>query len=1140
MLNAFCRITMIFIITNVYVLLIGSNEADATMPPHQRVLDLIKGRQIPVPYFIQNQNQLVQRGVNAPWSSQQSELRKTLPNNYQERSVGPTKTPTGPWKALAILVKFSDKPQNVITTYFDNLLFGTATGTVRDYYRKVSYGALDIITVNLPSATGWLTAPQTYAYYVDGKNGFGTYPRNAQKLVEDVIDAADASIDFSQYDNDHDGSVDALYIIHSGSGAEFTGSNNDIWSHAGGTSKPLTRDGVTILQYSMEPEYWLAPGDMTCGVFAHELGHAAFGLPDLYDTDYSSTGLGEWSLMAGGSWNGAGSLGGSPAFPDAWSHVQMGYVVPTNITADMVNVPIANMQNTSQVYRIWKNGMAGLQYFLIQNRQQTGYDTYLPGNGLTIYHIDETVQNGNTQEWYPGNTSAGHYLVALEQADGIFDLEHGLNRGNAGDAYPGSTNNRLFTNVTVPGSLDYTGVDTKVRVNNISNSGNVMTADFSIDLGITTPSIVVRPDTVKFGAFYIGFSKTDTLFIENIGGQPLVISSIASNLSVFTPAISSITVPVGTVCPVVLTFSPTDSMAYKGVLTIASNDMAKPSVRVPVTGFGVYAPVITVIPDSFAVALAQYDSTTRTMTIGNAGRGPLTWSVNGGMSASYTFDNPSRDRSNDVVTTPTDPTEMNLTPSRASVSLSASVGNFWEGFESGNFNAWDTVADGAIKEVTSSTAAEGIYSFHYKSAVMGQGGVFRDFMPNYCPNYVGFNVRTGSNLLASGYFRLDGNTSELSVIWFFAGHSGRFYVNADVGGDMTYACNANQWYHVEFRNIDWVNKNFDYYVDNRLIKADIPFRNAASASQFGRLFLYNYEVSEAWWDGISMGMPLNSFTLTPSSGTVAPGSAQNVTAKFNAKNLQEGEYRFGIAITNNDSLRNPKSVPIQITVTSVIRPAIVAKIKVFLQGPYQNDGTMATTLARNHLLPTTQPYTDAQFNYLGTETVTDGAFFITNNVVDWIMVELRSSATGPVVDRRAALLRSDGMVIDTDGMLGVGFNNVSAGSYFLVIRHRNHLALMSAASVSLSGTTALYDFTTGQDRVYGTKPMVVLSTGVYGMYAGDANKSGFITAADINDAISNLNLNAYRSADANLTGYTTASDINIMIANLNKNTKVPN
>ncbi len=78
----------------------------------------------------------------------------------------------------------------------------------------------------------------------------------------------------------------------------------------------------------MEPEYWSAPGDMTVGVYAHELAHA-FGLPDLYDTDGSADGIGRWALMASGSWN--GTSGSSPAWFSAWSRAFLGFVNPTNV-----------------------------------------------------------------------------------------------------------------------------------------------------------------------------------------------------------------------------------------------------------------------------------------------------------------------------------------------------------------------------------------------------------------------------------------------------------------------------------------------------------------------------------------------------------------------------------------------------------------------------------------------------------------------------------------------------------------------------------------------------------------------------------------------------------------------------------------
>ncbi len=68
-----------------------------------------------------------------------------------------------------------------------------------------------------------------------------------------------------------------MFIVHSGSGAEHTGNNNDIWSHAWTTSSPQNHDGVKVYRYSIEPEYWLNPGDMTCGIYAHEMGHSVFG-----------------------------------------------------------------------------------------------------------------------------------------------------------------------------------------------------------------------------------------------------------------------------------------------------------------------------------------------------------------------------------------------------------------------------------------------------------------------------------------------------------------------------------------------------------------------------------------------------------------------------------------------------------------------------------------------------------------------------------------------------------------------------------------------------------------------------------------------------------------------------------------------
>jgi hypothetical protein len=172
--------------------------------------------------------ELANRGLIAlPDAVTSPELRRLLGINEAE---GPFPVqPSGSWRALALLVQFTDNPATVGASSFDSLLFSAGTGTLRDYYDQVSYGILDIVTVNLPSAIGWMTMPQTYAYYVNGANGFGTYPQNAQRLAEDAVWAANPVVDYSQYDNDSDGWVDSLFIIHAGPGAEFTGNPNHIW-----------------------------------------------------------------------------------------------------------------------------------------------------------------------------------------------------------------------------------------------------------------------------------------------------------------------------------------------------------------------------------------------------------------------------------------------------------------------------------------------------------------------------------------------------------------------------------------------------------------------------------------------------------------------------------------------------------------------------------------------------------------------------------------------------------------------------------------------------------------------------------------------------------------------------------------------
>ncbi len=192
----------------------------------------------------------------------------------------------------------------------------------------------------------------------------------------------------------------------------------------------------------------------------------------------------------------------------------------------------------------------------------------------------------------------------------------------------------------------------------------------------------------------------------------------------------------------------------------------------------------------------------------------------------------------------------------------------------------------------------------------------------------------------------------------------------------------------------------------------------------------------------------------------------------------------------------------------------ILNAKVFLEGPYVAAADTMQRLLGAHI-PLTQPYSGSPWNYSGTESVSG----IPAGVVDWMLVELRTgTAAATKVATRAAFIKTDGSVVDLDGTNPVAFPSVDPGDYYVVVRHRNHLAIMSKNPVSLSTTSTLYDFTTGQVKAYGTVPMKLLAAGAYGMYAGDANGSGDVTILDRAVWRTQNGTTGYLGADFNLTG----------------------
>jgi hypothetical protein len=221
-------------------------------------------------------------------------------------------------------------------------------------------------------------------------------------------------------------------------------------------------------------------------------------------------------------------------------------------------------------------------------------------------------------------------------------------------------------------------------------------------------------------------------------------------------------------------------------------------------------------------------------------------------------------------------------------------------------------------------------------------------------------------------------------------------------------------------------------------------------------------------------------------------------------------------------------------------------LKVWLEGPFQA-GTMATNLNPNDL-PLSQPYADASFDgtpmdYNGTEFVADWSGALAG-VVDWVLVEVRTStAAASKIATRAGLLMSDGSIRDTDGTSNLIFTGFATGDYFVVVRHRNHIPIMSNGVVTFSGTSPapLYDLTV-EANIYsgvGTNGAKNLGAGAFGLYAGDADASGGTGSPDNAAWRADDGLSGYRDGDFNLSGGTGAPDKAMWLGNPGKVTLVP-
>lgn len=366
----------------------------------------------------------------------------------------------GEWNVLVILIEYPDAANSYPTANFEAMMnepgYG-GVGSFRDYYQAMSYGRYGTTA----TVTDWYTAEQPHNYY-----GYNQGFERSQELVVEAVLAADPDIDFSQFDNDGDGTVDGLLVVHSGAGAE-EGNQSNIWSHRWSLwgAGPLNLDGVDIWDYTIQPEIQ-GMGQAEIGVYVHEFGHN-LGLPDLYDTDYSSTGVGQWCVMAGGSWGGTFGGPDRPVSFSAWCRNELGWATITTTNDELQDYGLCSAHLCDEVIRLNLPGHSS-EHFLVENRQRAGWDQDLAGEGLLVWHIDQS-RDGNSDDF--------HYKVDLEQADGTQDLNHGY-EADGNDPFPGGTGNRAFNTSSTPSSRPYDGSESPVSIAGIGDPADTMVADF--------------------------------------------------------------------------------------------------------------------------------------------------------------------------------------------------------------------------------------------------------------------------------------------------------------------------------------------------------------------------------------------------------------------------------------------------------------------------------------------------------------------------------------------------------------------------------------------------------------------------------------------------------------------------------------
>ena len=444
---------------------VAHDEGDRTASEREYLSAVNKYQAPAIPEQVQQLRSKIQLRQQQTLTSRRSQMYHYDYNNF---------------KGLIILVQFNDRefsradyPQildDMVNkegyTGYDRQQF---TGSVRDYFSDNSNGKFQ------PQFD--VVGPVTidYSQYSPG----GT--ANVTPIIRAAINAADADVDFSQYDGDGDGQVDLVFFVFAGYGANYEGNDQGLWwPHRGAVY--IRKDGVQIFDYASSVELyglssWSQQQIDGIGTICHEFSHV-LGLPDFYDTDYNKSGgqsddPGLWSLMSGGSYQ---NYSRTPVGYSLFERWAVGFLDddPELLTQEG-SYTLKALPTSFKGYRL--NTPVNDEYFLFENRQKSAFkwDAYLPGSGMLVHRVDLTNKSVWQQNTVNANPAHNYYEVVRAR---------GVQAGgaSAADVFPGTgrTPVHQLLNSTSPANLlTWSGKPNQFGLINIEMNNGVITFDLS-------------------------------------------------------------------------------------------------------------------------------------------------------------------------------------------------------------------------------------------------------------------------------------------------------------------------------------------------------------------------------------------------------------------------------------------------------------------------------------------------------------------------------------------------------------------------------------------------------------------------------------------------------------------------------------